>query len=386
VIFWYTGQPGHGKTLHAIDHALRLRDEGRLVYVGNVTEFDYAKARMSPITPEQFRDWMNFLPDGAVCLIDEAYEHGMLPKRAPGAHVPPHVEQLAKHRHRGLDFIFVSQSPQTQCDTFVHDLIEQQVHVRRMWGLPFVRLRKFFYMERNPLKATPNVIARVRLPKRPMGLYKSTAMDTTQRHVPWYVIALVVLVPSVIGGAAYMMHHVNEVLHGRQEATVQAGEKAAGVAKDGAIATAEPAPAAPTPPRELRATDYAAWLTPRIPGQPWTAPAYDTLTISPKPPRVFCMIGGEVGSADKTCTCKTEQGTRYLMDLDQCSLVAINGQYEPLLDEDVGDVRRMGDVAQLKRLDEASLQREAVAAVLPQPSLDAPAPAAVVDPLLGGTP
>jgi hypothetical protein len=43
-------------------------------------------------------------------------------------------------------------------------------------------------------------------------------------------------------------------------------------------------------------------------------------------------------------------------------------------------------VAQLKRLDEASLQREAVAAVLPQPSLDAPAPAAVVDPLLGGTP
>src|SRR5207342_1846194 len=114
MIYWYTGQPGHGKTLHAIDHALNFRDEGRLVYVGNVRGFKYDQARVLPITPEQFRDWMNFLPDGAVCFIDEAYEHEMLPKRAPGSRVPEHVKELAKHRHRGIDFIFVSQSPAKQ--------------------------------------------------------------------------------------------------------------------------------------------------------------------------------------------------------------------------------------------------------------------------------
>lgn len=382
MIYWYTGQPGHGKTLHAIDHALKLRDEGRLVYVGNVTEFQYEQARMLPITPEQFRDWMNFLPDGAVCLIDEAYEHEMLPKRPAGARVPPHVEQLAKHRHKGLDFIFVSQSPATQCDSFVHDLIEQHIHVRRMWGLPFAWLRKFFYMERNPLKATPNVISRVRLPKRPRGLYRSTSMDTTQKHVPWYVIALAIGIPAVLGGAWYSVHDVEKSLSGEKDGISPAGVKAAGAKEDGAVATADAKPTAPATSRELRTTNYGAWLTPRVPGQPWTAPAYDQLSIPPRPPRVFCMIGGDRKSANATCGCVTEQGTKYLMDLDQCMVVATQGQYEPLRDAAEADVRRMDDVSQRQRLDEAELAAKAPAPVLEAPG-DAPAEA-IVDPLLGG--
>lgn len=382
MIYWYTGQPGHGKTLHALDHALTLRDEGRLVFVGNVTEFQYEKARMLPITPEQFRDWMNFLPDGAVCVIDEAYEHGMLPKRPAGAKVPAHVEQLAKHRHKGLDFIFVSQSPATQCDSFVHDLIEQHIHVRRMWGLPFAWLRKFFYMERNPLKATPNVIARVRLPKRPQGLYRSTTMDTTQKHVPWYVIALAIGIPLVLGGAWYSVHDVEQSLSGEKTAISPAGGKAIGAAEDGAVATAEAKPEAKPTPRELRSSDYVAWITPRIPTQPWTAPAYDQLPVSAKAPRVFCMIGGDRQSGDANCRCLTEQGTRYLMDVDQCMVVALDGQYEPLRDETDGDVRRMDDISQRKRLDEAELAARAPAPLAPPG--EAPAQA-IVDPLLGGT-
>lgn len=41
-----------------------------------------------------------------------------------------------------------------------------------------------------------------------------------------------------------------------------------------------------------RESDYVAWLTPRIPGQPWTAPAYDKLNVPMKAPRVFCMASG----------------------------------------------------------------------------------------------
>ncbi|MBD4017350.1 zonular occludens toxin family protein, partial [Xanthomonas citri pv. citri] len=74
MIYWYTGQPGHGKTLHAIDHAIDFRDAGRLVYVCNVRGFKHADARMLEMTPEQFIDWPNSLPDGAVCVVDEAYE------------------------------------------------------------------------------------------------------------------------------------------------------------------------------------------------------------------------------------------------------------------------------------------------------------------------
>lgn len=359
MIYWYTGQPGHGKTLHALDHAIEFRDAGRLVYVCNVTDFDYERAGMLPMTPEQFRDWPNFLPDGAVAVVDEAYEHEMLPKRPPASKVPHHVKQLAKHRHRGLDFIFVSQSPQTQCDSFVHDLIEQHIHVRRMWGLPFVRLRKFFYMERNPLKATPNVVKRVRLPRRPMGLYKSTEMDTTQRHVPWYVIALAIGVPTVLGGAWYMVRDVEASLSGTETA-IEPGEPPAGAAgENGALATVEPAPPAPPSSRELRSTDYAAWLTPRVVGQPWTAPAYDSISIPNRPPRVFCGSSGL--GADRTCSCITEQGTRYLMDLDRCLTIVQHGQYEPLLDAADGELRRLDDVAQLRGLREEQEEAKAKA-------------------------
>jgi zona occludens toxin (predicted ATPase) len=155
VIYQFTGQPGHGKTLHALLQALEFKDQGRVVYACNVRDLDYERSGLLPMTPEQFRDWPNWLPDGAVALVDECYEHDMLPKLGPGVKVPHHVEQLAKHRHRGIDFIFVCQSPSKQMHTFVHDLIEQHTHVRRRFGMNFVHLRIFDRYESRPEKAHP---------------------------------------------------------------------------------------------------------------------------------------------------------------------------------------------------------------------------------------
>lgn len=348
MIYWYTGQPGHGKTLHAIDHALKFRDEGRLVYVGNVRGFKHDQARVLPISPEQFCDWMNFLPDGAVCFIDEAYEHGMLPKRPPGSKVPDHVRELAKHRHRGLDFIFVSQSPAKQVDEFVHDLIERHIHVRRRFGLPFAHLRIFDRFERNPEKAHPLVLKRVRLPKRPMGLYESTVMDTVEKKIPWYYIAFAIGLPLTAYGAWHQFREVEDSFSSKapQTATEAAGrDGAANGAPATVAATDRAAPSVPT-----RESDYVAWLTPRIPGQPWTAPAYDRLSVPMQAPRVFCMASGHGGH--DSCTCLTEQGTRYVIEPNRCRMIALQGQYEPFLDEVLGDRRRLDDATQLRRLAE----------------------------------
>ncbi|WP_342315401.1 zonular occludens toxin domain-containing protein [Lysobacter sp. FW306-1B-D06B] len=346
MIYWYTGQPGHGKTLHAIDHAIDFRNEGRLVYVCNVRGFEHEKARMLPMSPEQFRNWMDFLPDGAVAVVDEAYEHEMLPKRPAGSKVPAHVQQLAKHRHRGLDFIFVSQSPAKQVDEFVHDLIERHIHVRRRFGLPFAHLRVFDRFERNPEKGHPLHLKRVKLPKRPMGLYESTVMDTTDRKIPWYYPAAFVLLAAVVAGGVYAMSDVKDKLSGESHAVVAAPKAKA--KEDGAGATADAAVAAS--PRALRDTDYVAWLTPRIGGQPWTAPAYDALEIPRNnPPRVFCMASGHDGHAG--CSCLTEQGTRYVIEQNRCRLIATDGQYEPFIDTNRGNLQRMDEVSQRARLD-----------------------------------
>ncbi|PJK13302.1 zonular occludens toxin family protein [Lysobacteraceae bacterium NML07-0707] len=342
MIYWYTGQPGHGKTLHGIKRALEFKAQGRMVYVCNVRDFDYEKSGMLKMTPEDFRNWMEFLPDGAVALVDECYEHDMLPKRPPSARVPLHVEQLAKHRHRGLDFIFICQSPDKQCDIFVHDLIERHIHVRRRFGTQFVHLRTFDRYEKNPEKATPLTIKRVRLPKEVFGLYKSTELDTVERRIPWYFIAFVLGVPTALGFFWWRLGGMGERLGGGEVAALQAGQGGAPgehtERSDGGD-TREPAAAV------MSAADYLARFTPRIPSQPWSAPIYDDLTVPPEAPRVMCMSSSAGLRADgvyrgESCTCMTEQGTRYEMGDDLCRHIARWGQYEPFRDE--GQQERAG--------------------------------------------
>ncbi|HEY4583749.1 MAG TPA: zonular occludens toxin domain-containing protein [Lysobacter sp.] len=352
MIYQWTGQPGHGKTLHAIDQAIDFRDAGRLVFVCNVRGFDYEKARMLPLTPEEFKDWPNTVPEGAVVLVDECYEKGMLTKRRPGSTVPPHVERLAVHRHTGRDFIFVCQSPDRQMDDFIHDLIEQHVHVRRRFGLPFAHLRIFDRFQKNPETANPLILKRVKLPRRPMGLYESTVLDTTQKKIPWYYPAAIVLLLSIVAGAWYLVGRVKDQLGGELEQG-QLAQLDTGAAEDGAGATAVAATPAPTGP--TRETDYVAWLTPRIVGQPWTAPAYDKLSVPPQAPRLFCMESQAGNRADGShapgsCSCITEQGTSYTLPQAQCHIVATRGQYEPFRDENIGDRRRLDDSTQLRRL------------------------------------
>jgi hypothetical protein len=336
MIYWYTGQPGHGKTLHAIERLLEFKDQGRMVFACNIREFDYAKTGVLEMTPEQFRDWPSFMPDGAVALVDEAYEHGMLPKRAPGSKVPHHVEQLAKHRHRGIDFIFVSQSPDKQCDQFVHDLIERHIHVRRRFGTKFVHLREFDRFEANAEKAIPLTVKRKTLPKRPMGTYKSTELDTTQVRIPWYYIALPIL---IVAGIFMMYMAFGRMGKGKSSPEADAANiaaKSAAAPRDGASATAGGVGVAA---QQTSIEDYVKSHIPRIPSQPWSAPVYDNaIKVPSSPPRLFCMssIGGRNALEqhdEASCTCLTEQGTSYDLDDATCRFVARHGQYEPYRDQ-----------------------------------------------------
>lgn len=359
MIYWYTGQPGHGKTLHAIDHLLDFKAKGRIVYACNIRKFDHAKTGVLEMTPEQFKDWPNFLPDGAVALVDEAYEHGMLPKRPPGSKVPHHVEQLAKHRHRGLDFIFVSQSPDKQCDQFVHDLIERHIHVRRRFGTKFVALREFDRFEAHAEKATPLVTRRHALPKRPMGTYESTELDTTERRVPWYFYALPVLLVGGLGMMYYTFGSMGKRLgsgEASQPAPSASGKQAA--APDGAVATGG---AAGVSPKNITAAEYAKRFIPRVPSEPWSAPAYDdVLSLPSEAPRLFCMssmggVNAQGKHADPSCSCVTEQGTLYVVDEPTCRFVARRGQYEPYRDE--RDDRYADGPTQVERNREAIAER-----------------------------
>lgn len=324
MIFWYTGQPGHGKTVFAIDKLLEYKAQGRLCFVCNVKEFNFDATGCLEMTPEQFRNWMDFLPDGAVALVDEAYEHGMLPKRSASSKVPEHVEQLAKHRHRGIDFIFVCQSPSTQVDSFVHDLIEEHYHVRRRFGLPLAHIRRFDRYERNPEKAHPITITRRKYPKKRFALYKSTSIDTSEKRVPWFYWATGALVLFLLVGTWYTVGRVKSRL------TPQETQDAArrNVTSDGASATARGTMQG----KDLgTATDYARLHLPRFDTMPWTAKAYDDRSITADP-QIYCLssLPADDDPRPPSCTCLTEQGTVYEISQPQCRRIAHKGPvYNP---------------------------------------------------------
>ena len=345
MIYFYTGAPGHGKTLHALERLLEFQKTGRLVFACNVNSLDYAKTGISEFTPAQFKHWPSQLPTGSVLLVDEVYQHGMLPKRPPGSKVPSHVELLATHRHHGYDFIFVCQSPTKQVDEFVHDLCDQHIHVRRRFGLPIVYLKKFDFYERNPIKAVPTSLQRRMLPKKIFGLYKSTDLDTTERRIPFYVYVLALLILLV----PLLVWWSSSTVVGRftsEDKSLSSPSKL-GVGANGALATVAPMPGVPSPEqkRVLTTEEYLTQFVPRVKSQPWSAPAYDGLNAPRSPPRVFCMIGGDIDTG--TCTCLTEQGTAYILDeISLCRIIAIEGQYEPYRDEKVDQREAMDEDTQ----------------------------------------
>lgn len=324
MIYFYTGQPGHGKTLHALERLIQFKEQGRVVYAVNVRDLQYEKLGIQPMTPEEFKTWPDTLPGGSVVLVDECYEHGMIPKRAPGQKIPHWVEQLAKHRHSGHDFILVCQSPTKQIDSFVHDLCERHVHVRRRFGTQFVHLREFDRFEPRPEKAHPLVLKRTTLPKRPMGSYTSTVLDTTEKKIPWYYFAAAFLVVFICLAVWWSARGVSN--------TLDPNKPRSAVTTPGDGGTTAPGVGAAFGATQSlgNAVEYAQLHAPRFETMPWTAPVYDGRSVTADP-QLFCMstTGGLDALGDTkepSCSCRTEQGTIYdSLSIEQCLFVAKSG-------------------------------------------------------------
>jgi hypothetical protein len=307
VIYLISGQPGHGKTLRAVQMALEYKAQGRAVYAHGIRGLDYAAAGFFPLDdPKKWED----LPDGSVIVLDECY--GVFPRRAPGAKVPGYVDAMARHRHRGFDFILICQQARQQIDLFLLGLVDRHYHVRRKMGMKGALILEWDEFSENtknsdikkPWKYPRDLMQR--------NLYESTTQDTTRVRVPWYIWAL----PLTLLLLWFLVHRISAWFHPESKLKP--------------IATTPPVGSVPASSLPMisgkgrsRPDDIAAWLKPRIPGQPWTAPAYDDRPIASEP-ELYCMA-----IDDGRCGCITEQGTKYELDVKLCRSIARNGTYNP---------------------------------------------------------
>ncbi|MDR2872069.1 MAG: zonular occludens toxin domain-containing protein [Xanthomonadaceae bacterium] len=314
-----TGQPGHGKTAYAIERAFKHRDEGRSVYVHGIRDFDYSRAGMHHLdNPRQWQD----LPDGSVVVIDECYS--VFPNRNPGSMVPSHVQDLATHRHRGFDFILIAQQG-LQLDPFIRGLYDEHIHVRQTSVIKGrTKLRRWNkYQSDVNVQSGADVIDWMR-PKWVFGYYTSTVLNTTRRTVPmwarWIMLGVVLLV-CVFGFLKYrydskvdrLRPSVVDVI-GSSADTSRLREGAGG---DSILSLA----------------DYSSRHLPRFPAAPWSAPVYDHRPVTVDP-QIYCMSSlaghGADGWMDSSCTCLTDQGTKYDIGRMDCVRIARYGQpYNP---------------------------------------------------------
>lgn len=314
MIYEITGQPGHGKSLYGLMLARNFAKAGRTVFAHGVRDLSYTKTGFLELTdPAKWEE----LPDNSVVLIDECYT--VFPNRNAASAVPRYIEALARHRHRGFDFILIHQQP-NQVDPFVRGLVDTHHHIRRKFGFQGAVIKTWDYSSANPIKDPPLRAPSWRYDKSIYELYTSATMHTVKRTMPWQLY-IVLPILAFVCWTGYRLLSGETLNPGIGDAAAGAPASAgvpavSGVFAQGSIETPE---------------QWAARFVPRIPAHPKSAPAWDGReAVSDY--RIACMIGERVG-----CLCLTEQGTRYEMNQFECvALVESGGAYDPFKAEQGG--------------------------------------------------
>lgn len=157
----------------------------RTIYT-NIADLKLVQCR--PLPPNC--DWRD-TPQGSYFVIDEAQLINIFSDEARG--IDPIVKDLTIHRHKGYDFLFITQEP-----SFVHKYIRKlashHIHLVNIFGW-----EQSMKMEWSVVQDSPNAIksiARVenltrwRFPKHVYPLYKSTTINTREKRIPKKLVLL----------------------------------------------------------------------------------------------------------------------------------------------------------------------------------------------------
>lgn len=318
-----TGTPGAGKTAYAVAQLVEaLQAQPRPVYVMGIPELqlphevappvnEWTETQPAPEDPTLTEAVFTF-PDGALIVIDEAQK--VYRPRSAGSKVPDIVSAFEKHRHKGLDFWLVTQSP-TLLDSNVRKLVGKHIHLRALWSG-----RKLYEWAEcsDPESRTDRGAAAVRsyrLPKRVFGMYRSASLHIKQsRRLPTavYVFGGVVAI-----GAALAWHNYQTIRGAIDGSGKYAQGAATAPAASGPVLGGAPgaslAPSGSGAPQVAPAGVTVAEYVPRISTRPETAPLYDGI----RQVKALPVVAGCVAMA-KRCTCYTEQGTDAFLTGEQC--------------------------------------------------------------------
>lgn len=322
MIYLFTGIPGSSKTLNVIKFVNEDKAfKGREIYYHRIKELQLPWIKLEE---DEVTKW-DSLPDGSVLVVDEAQY--LMPVRDPRKPLPDWILKMSEHRHKGLDLIFITQSPML-LDAGFRRFVGRHIHIERHFGLESA---KWFQWEKcisevdDHFKRKEAVIKRVAFDKKYYGLYKSAEVHTHKRRIPLKVIIPFVALAVLVFFVWHLVQSFNQ--------------KAAPVINDpfNPAAMVDPLKASSdgfgilktqsTVSKTMTTEEYVAAHQPRIPDVPQSAPVYDELTKPRTFPRPQCIKFNATFDEPEICKCFTQQATPLTISEAACNRYVKNGWF-----------------------------------------------------------
>lgn len=207
-----TAVPGGGKTSYAVWNVIKkAHEEGKVIYTCGIPKL---KIPTIELTYDQIRQWnqiennQNNLPElvnlehGSLIVIDEVQK--LWP--AIGSKVSDDIKDLSVHRHYGLSFFLITQSPNL-IHRNVLALVDRHLHIRVTWAG-----RKIFewpeYCRTPGAKSSRNsaIPHNYTLPKNSFSLYhSSTHHIKPEKSIPtaFYIFVIGFIATAILSFTAY---------------------------------------------------------------------------------------------------------------------------------------------------------------------------------------
>lgn len=330
-----TGTPGAGKTLYCISKLLQdlvgsvvkstdengqAKETPRRILT-NIPRLLLEHELIDGDEEHGLRGWHKWCKPGDVIVPDEVQRYW--PPRPNGSKVPDDISALETHRHKGVDFIIITQHPML-LDRNVLALVGRHLHVRRVGGLGASIVYEWDHCSRSLMYSKALKKSPFKYSKKVFKLYLSSELHTKPKtSVP--PLAYVVLI--AIAAALYFIPSIVQRISSKTDPKAAAASTSntpapnpllpapapAGAASGPAAAPVVPPPA-PVPGTGFKPMassgqrgqpyDPAAFL-PVVSYDPRSAPLYDHLREVVTMPRIV----GRICPDDEPCYCMTQQRT-----------------------------------------------------------------------------